>query len=43
MSETRRIAVREVFHSRNTWGGIDTTYRMKCDVCGKYNKNSYDL
>ena len=39
MSETRRIAMREVYHSRNTWGGIDTTYRMKCDVCGKYIMN----
>lgn len=28
--------MREVWHSRNIWGGIDTTYRMKCDVCGKY-------
>lgn len=39
MSETGRNDMREVFYSRNTWGGIETTYRMKCDVCGKYIMN----
>lgn len=28
--------MREVWYSRGLWGETETTYRMRCDVCGKY-------
>lgn len=31
--------MREVWLSRGLWGETETTYRMKCDVCGKYVMN----